>query len=138
MNDLNPRQEKFAQLLARKALPASKAYSEAYQVPQSPYSDAAASRLIRNDKVAERVEEIEMDMQEMYRQEAYAAFTVQKELMLDKKAPANVRLQAAKDFQDRAGYSSTHKIETSKKQDYNKAELSPSEKEELKRLLEQV
>jgi hypothetical protein len=136
MNGLNPRQEAFAQLLAAKRLSASEAYSEAYKLPKGPTTEVNGSKLLRNTKVAERVEEIEMDMQQVYQDEARNAFNTVRDLMINANTPPNVRLQAAKDIQDRAGLGATHRIETTKKLDINKTSLSDSEVEEMQRLLD--
>jgi hypothetical protein len=77
-----------------------------------------------------------MDMQQVYQDEARNAFNTVRDLMINANTPPNVRLQAAKDIQDRAGLGATHRIETTKKLDMNKTSLSDSEVEEMQRLLD--
>lgn len=83
----------------------------------SPKSAASqSSQLLKNPKVIEYLNEKKNEMEQMLRQEfmydALEARKVMYEIMNDFEAPENVRLSAAKDFLDRAGFKPVEKQET--------------------------
>lgn len=83
----------------------------------SPKSAASqSSQLLKNPKVIEYLKEKKSEMEQMLRQEfmydALEARKVMYEIMNDFEAPENVRLSAAKDFLDRAGFKPVEKQET--------------------------
>lgn len=83
----------------------------------SPKSAASqSSQLLKNPKVVEYLNEKKSEMEQMLRQEfmydALEARKVMYEIMNDFEAPENVRLSAAKDFLDRAGFKPVEKQET--------------------------
>lgn len=83
----------------------------------SPKSAASqSSQLLKNPKVIEYLNEKKSEMEQMLRQEfmydALEARKVMYEIMNDFEAPENVRLSAAKDFLDRAGFKPVEKQET--------------------------
>lgn len=83
----------------------------------SPKSAASqSSQLLKNPKVIEYLNEKKSEMEQMLRQEfmydALEARKVMYEIMNDYEAPENVRLSAAKDFLDRAGFKPVDKQET--------------------------
>lgn len=75
-----------------------------------------SSQLLKNPKVIEYLQEKKSEMEQMLRQEfmydALEARKVMYEIMNDFEAPENVRLSAAKDFLDRAGFKPVEKQET--------------------------
>ena len=79
-------------------------------------AESQASQLLKNPKVSAYLEERENDISQAIKREfifdALEAKKVMAQLMNDDDVPENVRLSAAKDFLDRAGFKPVEKQET--------------------------
>lgn len=78
-------------------------------------ASSQSSQLLKNPKVLaylkERKKELEQQLRQEFLYDALEARKVMYEIMNDYEAPDNVRLSAAKDFLDRAGYKPIEKTE---------------------------
>lgn len=137
MEALSPKRTEFALSLAQ-GMTQREAYKKAFGTTNTRTADSNAHKLAKDPKIQELKEAAEIDIQETLKERASEMLMVQYELVMDHSTPANVRLQATKDWLDRAGYSSTHKVENTKKLEFGKSQMSESEREEVKRLLDQV
>ena len=105
---LNARQTKFAQeywVTGNGTQSAIKAgYSE-----KTAYSQA--NQLLKNVEIQKKIKELEEEsralLQQQFARDAIEARKIMFNIMQDDDAPENVRLSAAKDFLDRAGYKPT-------------------------------
>lgn len=106
-NNLTPRQEQFVYKHTLEGKPAGVAYAEAYErkVDDTAYNNA--SRLLRNARIQERIE----DLREVYLRDSFWAYGEQKKLAEDTKTPAHVRNAILSEIQDRAGYKAPQKLE---------------------------
>src|SRR5690606_1111780 len=111
-NQLNDMQKKFvdAYMSSNNATQAAKiaGYSERSAHVQGP-------RLLSNDRVRKAIEEkraeLEADLRKLFAKDAIQARKVLVDILNDKKATHAVKLQAARDLLDRAGYRPTEKVE---------------------------
>lgn len=82
-------------------------------------AESQASQLLKNPKVSAYLEERENDITQAIKREfifdALEAKKVMAQLMNDDDVPENVRLSAAKDFLDRAGFKPVEKSEVDSK-----------------------
>ena len=82
-------------------------------------AESQASQLLKNPKVSAYLEERENDITQAIKREfifdALEAKKVMAQLMNDDEVPDNVRLSAAKDFLDRAGFKPVEKQEVDSK-----------------------
>lgn len=115
---LNARQRKFAQeywVTGNGTQSAIKAgYSEKTAHVQ-------ASNLLKHPKIKILIKELEEEsralLQQQFARDAIEARKIMFNIMRDDDAPENVRLSAAKDFLDRAGYKPVEKSEVDNKGD---------------------
>lgn len=110
MSELNSRQTKFAQeywVTGNGTQSAIKAgYSE-----KTAYSQA--NQLLKNPKIRSKIKEYEEEsrslLQQQFSRDAIEARKIMFNIMRNDDAPEQVRLSAAKDFLDRAGYKPVEK-----------------------------
>src|SRR5699024_3880075 len=105
---LNPRQEKFAQEYWATGHGTSSAIKAGYSKKTA---HVQATQLLKNPKVQKKIKELEEEsralLQQQFARDAIEARKIMFKLMGDNDTPENVRLSAAKDFLDRAGYKPT-------------------------------
>ncbi|MCL8207220.1 MAG: terminase small subunit [Actinomycetia bacterium] len=106
MKDLSPRQLRFVQLYVR----LGNATEAARQAGYKGNVDVQAARLLGNARIRQMVEAAKQDLQALFAAEAYDSLMVLKRLR-DTAESETVRLQAAKDLLDRAGYKPAEKVE---------------------------
>lgn len=121
---MTEQQEKFAIEYARTGNATQSAIVAGYS-PNS--AEVQGCRLLKNDKVREKVAEQKAQMAEHLRmlmaKEALTAFGVLKDIMNDPKAKGSDRVKCAIDLLDRAGYVAEKKVEVSaSKKDMDKAD----------------
>lgn len=100
-----------------------KDYNATQAALRAGYSKKTAStsgyRNTKNDEIQqaikERQEEIRTQLQQQFSSDAVVARKIMFDIMQDDDAPENVRLSAAKDFLDRAGYKPIEKTEVDNK-----------------------
>lgn len=111
---LNSRQEKFAQEYWASGNGTQSAKNAGYS-KKTAYSQA--SQLLKHPEVKKRIKELEEEsrvlLQQQFARDAIEARKIMFRLMRNDDTPENVRLSAAKDFLDRAGYKPIDKKETS-------------------------
>ena len=105
---LNPRQEKFAQEYWATGHGTNSAIKAGYSKKTA---HVQATQLLKNPKVQKKIKELEEEsralLQQQFARDAIEARKIMFKLMGDNDTPENVRLSAAKDFLDRAGYKPT-------------------------------
>ena len=105
---LNPRQEKFAQEYWATGHGTNSAIKAGYS-KKTAYSQA--SQLLKNVEIQKKIKELEEEsralLQQQFSRDAIEARKIMFKLMENDDTPENVRLSAAKDFLDRAGYKPT-------------------------------
>lgn len=105
---LNPRQEKFAQEYWATGHGTNSAKKAGYS-KKTAYSQA--NQLLKHPEVKKRIKELEEEsralLQQQFARDAIEARKIMFKLMANDDTPENVRLSAAKDFLDRAGYKPT-------------------------------
>ena len=114
MKDLNPRQIRFVQEYVQNGGNATAAARQAGYRGDDASLAAAASRLLRNVKVRQMVEDAQRDVQALYQAEAYRNFLRELDLAVHAESET-VRLAAIKDMQDRGGLKPVEKTEHSGK-----------------------
>jgi phage terminase small subunit len=100
-------------------------------------AEVQASRLLRNVKIQEYIRNAQTDIKALFMQEAKKSLLTIMELRDDEKAPKNVRLKAAQDILDRAGYKPTEKL-TAEIQSTNNTTLTTEHKETHIHLIEHL
>lgn len=121
----------FAEQLAQ-GVNQREAYRAAFGDNQSDKSaDIQASRLLKTPEVVQTLEEIKAQ----FLKDVPEAYAVLKSIMLDDKAPANVRSTNAKTIIELGGAGAAQKIEQTNTT-YKAIEFSESEEEEIKRLFQ--
>ena len=135
---LNPRQEKFAQEYWATGHGTNSAIKAGYSKKTA---HVQATQLLKNPKVQKKIKELEEEsralLQQQFARDAIEARKIMFKLMGDDDAPENVRLSAAKDFLDRAGFKPIDKQEVAHSGDMN-IKTSPYDElsvDELKELL---
>ena len=115
---LNPRQEKFAQEYWATGHGTNSAKKAGYS-KKTAYSQA--NQLLKHPEVKKRIKELEEEsralLQQQFARDAVEARKIMFKLMENDDTPENVRLSAAKDFLDRAGYKPIEKSEVDNKGD---------------------
>ena len=105
---LNTRQEKFAQEYWKTGHGTNSAINAGYSKKSA---HTQANLLLNNIKVQERIKELESqsrdELQQQFSRDAIEARKIMFNIMKSDDAPEHVRLSAAKDFLDRAGYKPT-------------------------------
>ena len=105
---LNPRQEKFAQEYWATGHGTNSAIKAGYS-EKTAYSQA--NQLLKNPEIQKKIKEYEEEsrtlLQQQFARDAIEARKIMFKLMENDDTPENVRLSAAKDFLDRAGYKPT-------------------------------
>ena len=105
---LNPRQEKFAQEYWATGHGTNSAIKAGYS-KKTAYSQA--NQLLKNPEIQKKIKEYEDEsrtlLQQQFARDAIEARKIMFKLMENDDTPENVRLSAAKDFLDRAGYKPT-------------------------------
>ena len=105
---LNPRQEKFAQEYWTTGHGTNSAIKAGYSKKTA---HVQATQLLKNPKVQKKIKELEEEsralLQQQFARDAIEARKIMFKLMENDDTPENVRLSAAKDFLDRAGYKPT-------------------------------
>ena len=105
---LNPRQTKFAQEYWATGNGTQSAIKAGYS-EKTAYSQA--NQLLKNVEIQKKIKELEEEsralLQQQFSRDAIEARKIMFNIMQDDDAPENVRLSAAKDFLDRAGYKPT-------------------------------
>lgn len=102
-----------------------KDYNATQAAIRAGYSERTAStsgyRNTKNDEIQEAIkikqEEIRTQLQQQFSSDAVVARKIMIDIMQDDDAPDHVRLSAAKDFLDRAGYKPIEKQEVDSKSD---------------------
>ena len=97
-----------------------KDYNATQAALRAGYSEVTAStsgyRNTKNDEIREvikeRQEELRVQLQQQFSNDAVVARKIMLDIMRDDEAQDNVRLSAAKDFLDRAGFKPVEKQET--------------------------
>ena len=110
MKALNPRQIRFVQEYVQNGGNATAAARQAGYRGDDASLAAAASRLLRNVKVRQMVEDAQRDVQALYQAEAYRNFVRELDLAIHAESET-VLLAAIKDMQDRAGLKPVEKHE---------------------------
>src|SRR5699024_1261161 len=109
---LNPRQEKFAQEYWATGHGTNSAIKAGYSKKTA---HVQATQLLKNPKVQKKIKELEEESHALLEQEvareAIEARKIKIKLMGDNDTAENVRLFAAKDFLDRAGFKPVEKQE---------------------------
>lgn len=102
---LNARQKKFAEEYWVSGHGTQSAINAGYSKKSA---HTQANLLLKNIKVQEKIKELENEsrtlLQQQFARDAIEARKIMFNIMADDDAPENVRLSAAKDFLDRAGY----------------------------------
>ena len=110
---LNARQTKFAQEYWTTGNGTQSAIKAGYS-EKTAYSQA--NQLLKNVEIQKKIKELEEEsrslLQQQFSRDAIEARKIMFNIMQDDDAPENVRLSAAKDFLDRAGYKPVDKQET--------------------------
>ena len=105
---LNARQTKFAQEYWATGNGTQSAIKAGYS-EKTAYSQA--NQLLKNVEIQKKIKELEEEsralLQQQFSRDAIEARKIMFNIMQDDDAPENVRLSAAKDFLDRAGYKPT-------------------------------
>ena len=105
---LNARQTKFAQEYWATGNGTQSAIKAGYS-EKTAYSQA--NQLLKNVEIQKKIKELEEEsralLQQQFARDAIEARKIMFNIMQDDDAPENVRLSAAKDFLDRAGYKPT-------------------------------
>jgi phage terminase small subunit len=105
---LNARQKKFAEEYWISGHGTQSAINAGYSKKSA---HTQANLLLKNIKVQEKIKELENEsrtlLQQQFARDAIEARKIMFNIMADDDAPDNVRLSAAKDFLDRAGYKPT-------------------------------
>ena len=105
---LNARQRKFAQEYWATGNGTQSAIKAGYSQKTA---HVQASNLLKHPKIQELIKELEEEsralLQQQFARDAIEARKIMFNIMRDDDAPENVRLSAAKDFLDRAGYKPT-------------------------------
>lgn len=113
---LNTRQEKFAQEYWKTGHGTNSAINAGYSKKSA---HTQANLLLNNIKVQERIKELESqsrdELQQQFSRDAIEARKIMFNIMKSDDAPEHVRLSAAKDFLDRAGYKPVEKSEVEMK-----------------------
>ena len=135
---LNPRQEKFAQEYWATGHGTNSAIKAGYSKKTA---HVQATQLLKNPKVQKKIKELEEEsralLQQQFARDAIEARKIMFKLMGDNDTPENVRLSAAKDFLDRAGFKPIDKSEVEHSGDMH-IKQSPYDElsvDELKELL---
>ena len=109
---LNPRQEKFAQEYWATGHGTNSAIKAGYS-KKTAYSQA--NQLLKNPEIQKKIKEYEDEsralLQQQFARDAIEARKIMFKLMENDDTPENVRLSAAKDFLDRAGFKPVEKQE---------------------------
>lgn len=109
---LNQRQKKFAYEYWQSGNGTQAAIKAGYS-EKTAYSQA--SRLLKKDEIQKKITEHEEEsrtlLQQQFARDAIEARKIMFNIMEDGDAPENVRLSAAKDFLDRAGFKPVEKQE---------------------------
>ena len=109
---LNPRQEKFAQEYWATGHGTNSAIKAGYS-EKTAYSQA--NQLLKNPEIQKKIKEYEEEsralLQQQFARDAIEARKIMFKLMENDDTPENVRLSAAKDFLDRAGFKPVEKQE---------------------------
>jgi len=132
--NLNPPRVKLALNIAQ-GMTQKQAFKEAFG--RDAVDKQELTNTVHSPQVNRLRQAIERDIQEELKSNATSALDVVIQLMSDGAVPANVRLQAAKDILDRAGYNPTNKVANVTKQ-FNQITLTDSEKIELKKALDSL
>ena len=105
---LNARRTKFAQEYWATGNGTQSAIKAGYS-EKTAYSQA--NQLLKNVEIQKKIKELEEEsralLQQQFSRDAIEARKIMFNIMQDDDAPENVRLSAAKDFLDRAGYKPT-------------------------------
>ena len=105
---LNARQRKFAQEYWATGNGTQSAIKAGYSEKTA---HVQASNLLKHPKIQKLIKELEEEsralLQQQFARDAIEARKIMFNIMRDDDAPENVRLSAAKDFLDRAGYKPT-------------------------------
>lgn len=108
---LTPRQLIFVQEYIKSRNGTQAAIKAGYS-PKS--AEVQASRLLKNDKIRKHLEKVQdqinRDLREIFVEDAVKAYEVLKNIMNDPEAPHKVRLTAARDLLDRAGYKPVERV----------------------------
>lgn len=119
-----------------------KDYNATQAALRAGYSERTAStsgyRNTKNDEIQEaikeRQEEVRSQLQQQFSSDAVVARKIMFDIMHDDDAPDNVRLSAAKDFLDRAGYKPVEHQEVKSEHTINTQETSVEFREILERV----
>lgn len=110
---LNTRQERFAQEYWKTGHGTNSAIAAGYSKKSA---HTQANLLLNNIKVQDRIKELEeqsrSELQQQFSRDAIKARKIMFNIMENDEAPEHVRLSAAKDFLDRAGFKPVEKQET--------------------------
>jgi hypothetical protein len=132
---IKPKHAKLAVLIGQ-GLTQKQAYKEAFgDVQKDSTAEHNASELIQRPELRAIANEVQHDIQQLLKNEAYQSLLVIEQLRDDPQAPANVRYTCAKDLLDRAGHGATAKIEQTNNTQFSALTVTESEKEELRKLL---
>lgn len=108
---LTPRQLIFVQEYIKSRNGTQAAIKAGYS-PKS--AEVQASRLLKKDKIRKHLEKVQdqinRDLREIFVEDAVKAYEVLKNIMNDPEAPHKVRLTAARDLLDRAGYKPVERV----------------------------
>lgn len=109
MNQLSPRQAAFVTEYLKSDNATQAAIRAGYGAANA---DVTAARLLKRRPVREAIEDAKADLFALFRQESYQSLRTLVALRDDPDAPDSVRLRAAQDLLDRAGYNPTDRIES--------------------------
>lgn len=108
---LTPRQLIFVQEYIKSRNGTQAAIKAGYS-PKS--AEVQASRLLKKDKIRKHLEKVQdqinRDLREIFVEDAVKAYEVLLNIMNDPEAPHKVRLTAARDLLDRAGYKPVERV----------------------------
>lgn len=108
---LTPRQLIFVQEYIKSRNGTQAAIKAGYS-PKS--AEVQASRLLKKDKIRKHLEKVQdqinRDLREIFVEDAVKAYEVLFNIMNDPEAPHKVRLTAARDLLDRAGYKPVERV----------------------------
>lgn len=139
MTDIREQQKLFVDeyLRLRKRSQKQAAINAGYSAKSA---DAQASQLMKNPKVMkylnERESQLESELRKEFMFDALEARKVMYEIMNDAAAPENVRVSAAKDFLDRAGFKPVEKQEHSGQVTQNINNMTNLTEDELRKIAE--
>lgn len=139
MDDIREQQKLFVDeyLKLRKRSQKQAAINAGYSAKSA---DAQASQLMKNPKVLkylnERESQLESELRKEFMFDALEARKVMYEIMNDAAAPENVRVSAAKDFLDRAGFKPVEKQEHSGQVTQNINNMTNLTEDELRKIAE--